>query len=365
MKAFKLISFCGCLFMLLCSINLAGQSCTYENMYDNPADWTLVHEGENLPDVPQHPGPGEILVVNNRVEMYNFSGGGHDKRIYRTIPALSDTWAVEFETRIIDANPNFSGGAFWHTLLALTAGNEIPLTKLVYPFDYDNPQFVDSEQDGIVVELTSTGASTSLRVMTNDNGAILEACSIVLPLNLAQRLPKTGKIMVENFGDGTGKLSLELSGGTPIGECCFNIPETIGNLTHIQHGNSPLPGYARYMTGGIGNLCITDGATLSSACNGGLEISSTTSDDDFSLTLFPNPVTDILTIRISDSGEADADLNISILDLQGRLVMQKSYPRTETLEQSIDVSGLSVGSYAMVVQLSDGQFHARKIFIKQ
>ncbi len=354
----------SCIFILLVSLNLAGQTCTYENMYENPADWTLIEGGENLPDVPEHPGPGLLFIDNNRLKMYQLSGGGHDMRLYRTIPALSDIWAVEFDMRIDDGNTSFGPGAFYHTVLGLTAGNQIPLTNLVYPFDYDNPEFVNSEQDGIVMELISVGTTTSVHVKINDDGAITEACSVDLPWNVVNILPRNVSVKLENFGDGFGQLTVNKTNGALIDQCCFAISSSIENLTHIQHGNSPIPGYERYLTGGIRNLCITDGATVSTSCNETTGIESVDQINAFSMILFPNPVSDILTILIHSPGKEASRWSVNIFDLQGRLLMQKAFLNSEGLNQGIDISALAVGSYTVHVQSGDLQFQDKKIMIK-
>ncbi len=356
---------CICCLFILFSTNLSGQTCTYDTLYEDPEAWTLWHTGENLPNLPQHPGPGNIFVDNNRVKMHRLSGGGHDKRIYRTIPALSGTWTVEFDMRIVDANPFFSPGAFWHTLLALTVGNQIPLTNLVFPFDYDNPQFINSEQDGIVVELRSVGSTSSVHVFINDNGNITDACSVVLPWNLANIIPRNGSIRLENFGNGFGQLTVKKTNGDLIGQCCFSIDNNFDNLTHIQHGNSPIPGWARYVTGGIGNLCITDGSTVNLSCVDGQSEEFVAGNEPFSMDIFPNPVNDILTIQIHSSGKAATNWNVHIFDMQGRLLMQKFFVNGDGLHQRIDISSLPVGSYAILVQNADGEFSDQKVLIKQ
>ena len=350
--------------LLVINMNISGQTCTYDNMYDNPAPWTFVNEGENIPDNPSHPGPGQSLIADNRLKMVDWNGGGHDLRVYRGIPALSDSWMVEFDIRITEGNPFFTPGAFHHPLFALTAGNQIPLINFAFPFDPDNVEIVSSEQDGVVLELISVGTITSVHVTINDDGMITDACSIVLPLDLAASLPRAAKVRLENFGNGFGQLTIDGFFGNWTDSCCFEISSSIQNLTHIQHSTNPTADYEMYLAGGFEDLCINDGSTLNSPCNAIVSVESEASVDNFSMDAFPNPVSDLLTIRIAAPGVGVSDWNMHIFDISGRLLMQKSFLNSHGSHQTIDTSKLSPGSYALMVQSADGRFQAQQILVK-
>ncbi len=80
-----------------------------------------------------------------------------------------------------------------------------------------------------------------------------------------------------------------------------------------------------------------------------------TSEPIFSLNVFPNPVSKIVSIRITDAKSASRYLKI--FDINGRLIMEKSLPSTEQVD-GIDVSHLPTGMY--IVWVTDGKEWASK-----
>lgn len=75
----------------------------------------------------------------------------------------------------------------------------------------------------------------------------------------------------------------------------------------------------------------------------------------FSLNVFPNPVSKIVSIRITDA--KGASMYLKIFDINGRLIMEKSLPSTEQVD-GIDVSHLPTGTY--IVWVTDGERWASK-----
>lgn len=75
--------------------------------------------------------------------------------------------------------------------------------------------------------------------------------------------------------------------------------------------------------------------------------------------LGPTPCTDKLTIA---SGDIKGHVRIDIYDISGKRVLSKTYAAWTETEVSVDVSGLAVGAYYMIIKSSNGKI--RKKFIK-
>lgn len=82
--------------------------------------------------------------------------------------------------------------------------------------------------------------------------------------------------------------------------------------------------------------------------------------DETVITLYPNPVDDILSIAYSDD-LYDRNKMITIMDLNGRII-EKLIVRRETLSSFIDVSGFSPGIYIVNTTIEDTQYISK--FIK-
>lgn len=79
------------------------------------------------------------------------------------------------------------------------------------------------------------------------------------------------------------------------------------------------------------------------------------------LNVYPNPMSDYTTVRLNMSETADVTINI--VDMMGKIVMSKNYPRQSGLF-SIDVDGSSLpaGAYVMNIQAGE-KLSSRKISV--
>ena len=73
--------------------------------------------------------------------------------------------------------------------------------------------------------------------------------------------------------------------------------------------------------------------------------------------IFPNPVSDVLTVRLNK--DVSAYVNFSVLDLKGNLVMKGSFNSTE-----LDVKGLSPGAYLLNLSDQNESHHVYKFILK-
>lgn len=76
--------------------------------------------------------------------------------------------------------------------------------------------------------------------------------------------------------------------------------------------------------------------------------------------IFPNPASDLIAIQVG--GVVESELNIDLLDLQGRIVMQTEIHAGQTIAY-FDVSTLYAGSYLVRIQSGD-QFITRNILVQ-
>lgn len=83
---------------------------------------------------------------------------------------------------------------------------------------------------------------------------------------------------------------------------------------------------------------------------------------NFSMQIFPNPTAENFTLRLS--GLNGKSIQTKIIDILGQTVMEKKEVNTsENFEKQIDVSGLGVGIYMVMVRSGDMEF-GQKIIIQ-
>ncbi|MBB4806825.1 hypothetical protein HNP38_002121 [Chryseobacterium defluvii] len=75
------------------------------------------------------------------------------------------------------------------------------------------------------------------------------------------------------------------------------------------------------------------------------------------LSLYPNPATQVLFI----GKESDKTYDISVVDVSGRLILQKS---NHQYKEAIDISGLTAGNYFIISKSAGGKIYKNK-FIKK
>ncbi|HNW74426.1 MAG TPA: T9SS type A sorting domain-containing protein [Bacteroidales bacterium] len=132
--------------------------------------------------------------------------------------------------------------------------------------------------------------------------------------------------------------------------------DTINNTLHVNIGDYVTPGYCRvaslagdslttYATG------ISTDAVAVDYRKFPLAIGETGSQPVARLSLFPNPVTDMLTLNFSDPTAIEA---ITITDINGRTLMNLGGPSVQSGSVKIGVGHLKAGIYAVVIKSSTG-----------
>ena len=107
--------------------------------------------------------------------------------------------------------------------------------------------------------------------------------------------------------------------------------------------------FVYYSSGASNNLYIDDLQTTGTV---GVEELSVNGTMDY----FPNPVNDLLHVRLNVPGAHDAD--ISVEDMTGRVVLSRGiggHGALANTELDLDVSPLAIGTYILRVTHSGGQ----------
>jgi hypothetical protein len=83
-------------------------------------------------------------------------------------------------------------------------------------------------------------------------------------------------------------------------------------------------------------------------------------NEEASISYFPNPVDDILTIQLK--GFADSQLNFEILDLQGKVMLNESVTHQNNRTHTINLATLPSGMYMLSVK-GDNKSSLSKIVV--
>ena len=113
----------------------------------------------------------------------------------------------------------------------------------------------------------------------------------------------------------------------------------------------------RIMVEAVGNIFLAVNTTAFAINNGGL------STDDFGLKdfkLYPNPNTGNFSIEFNS--ETSSDIKISVYDIQGRQILDKTYQNTGIFSQNVQLNSVQAGVY--LVNINDGdKKETRKVII--
>lgn len=241
MKIFKILSL---LLIAFTVQKVSGQSCDIFYDYSTQGSWNYVNMGN--PSNPRITVTGGSLFFNNAPD-----GQVEIRATNRLGRTLCDSWVAEFD---FTPTGTGSGSAYYtgHMIFNLTAGDD--------QFRWGAN---GSDQDGIGIcflnQTNQTALELTPRVMDGTTH-IFDGCRLVIELG------QTYRIRLERIQTTGGRLSVFDEGGNLIDECCFDIPETVEGLTHIQHSNQVTGDWRRILTATIGNTCIQDCHRIDPCC---------------------------------------------------------------------------------------------------
>lgn len=95
-----------------------------------------------------------------------------------------------------------------------------------------------------------------------------------------------------------------------------------------------------------------------------VETRSKISDDQYELSIFPNPSINFTVLKLDLEGENQKVDNIQITDLQGRLMTKTTYSHLENSTYKIDTQVLSGGIYNVSAYIGDRVFSSKLIVTK-
>ena len=254
---------------------------------------------------------------------------GEQRRIHAPIGATlfsESTFTADIDFEVIDIG-DIPVPSVGHILIALTAGTQDPLSDCPDIPCTGNPP---GTQDGIMVMYatpdTGVGEVHFKIVVKNGKDELVSDAIFngVLDTWFYLRLerPLTTQVRLSIYSDPARTKEID---GSPV---VLDIPESVGGLTHVQHGNVARWNPERQLLGKVDNLC--------------LEYAMTSSVDDrqaaSGIGIYPNPVSSLL--HIDGGGPVD----VVLYDLQGAPLM-RSYD-----VRSMHLSGIAAGTYLLEVR---------------
>jgi hypothetical protein len=86
--------------------------------------------------------------------------------------------------------------------------------------------------------------------------------------------------------------------------------------------------------------------------------------NNYSVKIYPNPVSNVLTVQFA--GVSESDIELQLEDIQGRVLKQSKVKAFAKLaQQKIDVSGLANGVYMLVVVDKYGIKQTEKVVVQR
>ena len=169
--------------------------------------------------------------------------------------------------------------------------------------------------------------------------------------------PKRAKL---NWDDMTGAVNytLELR---PAGGSWQSFTASGSNLTISSLSNGTT--YEWRVT----TNCSGESSTVSSTCSftagnsGSGACGSNRMITGEEVRLYPNPASDFLSLELNM--ELDADFQVTVLDMYGRVMNTKVYGPTHRTE--LNISELAVGIYLLRVDTADGAVHVNKFMVRR
>lgn len=151
------------------------------------------------------------------------------------------------------------------------------------------------------------------------------------------------------------------------GQFTFNfVPETLGDTIYRFYVDIPgVPMASTHiLTIGAGDVlyenmdfCLNEDSTEINTCNL-LSVSQLGNSEELSLTVFPNPASDVVQFKVQGSKAAIAE--VILIDMTGRAV-RNLIPNASDFE--LNVNGLSEGIYTATVRLSDGKVLSQRLMV--
>jgi hypothetical protein len=212
------------------------------------------------------------------------------------------------------------------------------------------PGFIISSEDMITVTLTASDEAGNFHEVSFD---------VIVEDTMDPEIACSDDQTVDANDDETYVVS-----GTGFDPVSVNDNCTINGIVNDFNSQSTLDGAV--FPSGITTVTwtVTDSSGNEASCSFDVKVVSDTGIDlliDYNVTVYPNPVNDILTIEFAEMVSSE-EILISITDISGRLVLTL----TETLlnkRTQINTTILEKGVYFITLDFDKGSF--TEIFIKE
>lgn len=242
-------------------------------------------------------------------------------------------------------------GVTFNALPVVALGNDIEQCAGSVTLDAGNAGSSFQWSDSTTAQTLTTSNSGTYSVQVTDGNGCVNADTILvtihaLPVVLAGAVPPN--VCVDD-------VSITLT-GSPMGGT-WSGPGITGNTFDPSTAGSGF--HALIYTYTDGNGCTnSDTVTIQvNLCLGGIVANTSTS-----VSVFPNPVNDAFTLNVKG---ASADMQISICDMEGRVVYTANEKATRTgFTRTISTNGIAAGMYYLRLQ-SAGEQRVEKITIQK
>lgn len=230
-------------------------TCDFTENYNSSVGWTSINNFTPNPNGSNQLQSNPIVIQGGVVDFNNARCGWNDVRVYRPLGReLCNSWVAEFtfDPQMTPSGGNSHGAA----IFCLTAGTQTPTRDV-----FDNW----SDQDGINV-VFSDGAGTDdgrFRIEIKDGpvNTSLGTTSIPGVLN------GVFDIRLERINTTKGRFTVTDRTNPDISTTiCFDFPESITGLTHLQHANYASAYEARQTDAVIDDVCIFDCQRVAPCC---------------------------------------------------------------------------------------------------
>jgi gliding motility-associated-like protein len=182
-------------------------------------------------------GVPEINAASSTITFTNVNGNGPDERAWRNLGLQGNNWKAEFDLNITNIGAN--GGAI--IPFAMTAGNS---QFTCYP--------TLCSVDALGVQVwTPPSAQSPIWIapyIKDDFNHLPYPCSYQINPN------QNYTVRLERISATKGKLTV-ISGGNPVWDCCFDLPQTLTGLNTAQVSNLQIAWSARQISGRVSKVC--------------------------------------------------------------------------------------------------------------
>lgn len=281
----------------------------------------------------QNAGAVGVIIVNNEAGMIEMGPGAQGANVTIPVIMVEPSTGSWLNSEINAGNGIARLGRFDGGELLICPGGSV---QLAGPGGWDNYAWNNGMDEAVITVGNAGNYNVSV---TDDNGCSTASASISVTV-AAQATPgisQIGNTLITGVAAATYQWFLN---GEPI-------PGAVGNSIEIEEDGL----YSVQATNSTGCSATSDvfNATVVSVIE----------NREYTVSLFPNPANDRITITSNLEGVRD----VRIYSTEGRLVMQAENATLDPQQIIIDVSDLSSGVYSVVIIGNNESHHHSRLLI--